>query len=127
MPAINITLSESVSGDSLLIRAPAPEFPVVVRQPGTTHLTAGGGIAQYRVGAANWEATLTIPSLTNSKKTSLELFFRSHWGKSTVSYRDENLVTFSGVRFLDDELQLTKIARDLWTCSLRLRFPSVVL
>ena len=125
-PSLTVTLSESGSGESISFRSPAPAIPVVVHRKGVTHETAGGGHAQYLVGAAWHEATLTIPHLTNAQKNSLESFFRSHWGKSTVSYTDENGNVFSGVRFLDSDLPLTKDQRDAWTCTLKLRLSSVL-
>lgn len=125
MPTITVTLSESGSGETVTFRAPAPGVPAVVRQPGVTHLTAGGGIAQYKIGAANFEATLQISHLTNALKDSLEAFFRSHWGKSTVTYTDENSNAFT-VRFLDDQLDPVKDARNAWAVALRLRLSAVL-
>jgi len=125
-PSLTVTLSESVSGDSITFRSPAPAIPVVSHRKGVTHETAGGGHAQYVVGAAWHEATLTIPHLTNAQKDSLDTFFRTHWGKSTVGYTDENGNSFTTVRFLDSDLAFTKEQRDAWTCTLHLRLSGIL-
>ena len=124
-PTITVTLSESGSGDTITLRSPAPDIPVLVHRHGSTIETPGNGIAQYKVGAARFEANLNIPDMRNTVKDALELFFRTHWGKSTVTYTDENANAFT-VRFLDNELPLTKVQKNLWTVNLRLYLSAIL-
>lgn len=122
-----ITLTETVSGDTVTLYAPAPDVPVGVTRPGVSHLTAGGGIVQYKIGASFFDAAITIPYMSNSTKATLEAFFRSHWGKSSITYTDERSTSFNPVRFLEDRLELTKAARNSWSCTIKMRFPSVLI
>ena len=104
---------------------PAPDIPAPVRVTGVTHLTAGGGIAQYRTGAPSFYATLTIPRLTNAIKDVWEAYYRTNWGLA-FEYIDEVDNVFEA-RFMDDTLQFTKVARELWTFSMRLRLDAVLI
>ena len=120
-PQITITLS---GNGSVTLRAPQPEIEAPVTVPGVVYRTQGGAMVQYQIGPAYWECTLTIPSLNNMEKNSLEAFFRSNWG-GTMTYVDENGASFN-VRFLDTGLPLHKTQRDLWTARLHLSFSSIL-
>lgn len=124
-PTITVVLDETVSSDSVTLRAPAPDIQTVVEVPSVTHKTAGGGVAQYRTGAAFFEAMLSIQSMSDSTKNTFEAFYRSHFGKTTVRYTDERGNIFTGVRFLSPPAPV-KTAKDSWSVTLHLRLPSVL-
>jgi hypothetical protein len=120
-PSISITLQGT---GAVTLRAPQPDIEAPVNVPGATNRTQGGSLVQYQIGPAYGEATITIPSMTNSEKDSLEAFFRSNWGAS-FNYQDENNNVFTA-SFLDANLPLHKSARDQWTAALRLNLSSVL-
>lgn len=120
-PSITITLTGI---GSLALRAPQPEIEAPANVPGVTNRTQGGSLVQYQVGPPYWEASLTIPSLTNNEKDSLESFFRNNWG-AAFSYHDENGNAFSA-RFLESSLPLRKMARDQWTVTFRLNLSAML-
>ena len=123
MPAPQITITLSGNG-TVTLRAPQPEIEAPVTVPGVVYRTQGGALVQYQIGSPYWECTLTIPSMTNAEKNSLEAFFRNNWG-ATMTYLDESGASFN-VRFLDTSLPLHKSQRDLWTVSLHLGFSSIL-
>lgn len=123
MPAPQITITLSGNG-TVTLRAPQPEIEAPVTVPGIVYRTQGGALVQYQIGSPYWECTLTIPTMTNAEKNSLEAFFRNNWG-AAITYQDENGATFN-VRFLDTGLPLHKTQRDLWTARLHLSFSSLL-
>lgn len=124
--AVNITVTLTApDSDVVTLCAPAPDIVVPVTVPGVTHRAVGGSLVQYKVGTPYWEATLSIPIMSNAEKDALEVFFRDHWHED-ITYTDENSNTFT-VHFLDTSLPLKKAAKNSWSVDLRLDFSAVLI
>ena len=112
--------------ESVTLPDPESNRPMSRKERQVIGRTAGGEVVAYDKGVTTFETTLTFSSLNGTQKSDLTEFFadETEGTLNTFTYTDPNSDTHTA-RFLDPELEFTKVGSGSWSVSVRLELDGM--
>ena len=111
---------------TVTLHDPAQRVTLVHHKRQTISRTQGGNVRVHDLGVDTYGISLTFEAMTTTEKSNLQSFFNTDvdGAMNTFTYTDENSTAYTA-RFLDTDLQFTKVMYNMYDLMVRLELSAM--